>query len=196
MVHAGCVFVVAIHPSRKWMSGSFESVQWNACVHRLDLCLYSHQKEFWGNGVGTHINCKVKIPSTRKKSPQRRIKPTRLHKTGHRALHTTNELFRPPLKGLWTGVFFQLSCDDRYHCTLHFDTYFDYPDLHPKWKGYKKEWTSSIILQQSSQPVQIRFAFETVGFDESVSCLVWHEFCSERQPVFSEFVRRKRHPVL
>ena len=30
------------------MSGSFESVQWDACVHRLDLGLYSHPKEFWG----------------------------------------------------------------------------------------------------------------------------------------------------
>ena len=28
------------------MSGSFESVQWNTCVHRLDLGLYSHLREF------------------------------------------------------------------------------------------------------------------------------------------------------
>ena len=33
------------------MSGSFESVRWNACVQRLDLGLYSHPKEFLGNGV-------------------------------------------------------------------------------------------------------------------------------------------------
>ena len=33
------------------MSGSFESVQQNACVHRLDLGLCSHLKEFGGNGV-------------------------------------------------------------------------------------------------------------------------------------------------
>ena len=38
------------------MSGSFESVQWNACVHRLDLGLYSHLKEFSGNGIRNHIN--------------------------------------------------------------------------------------------------------------------------------------------
>ena len=31
------------------MSGSFESVRWNGCVHRLDLGLYSHPKEFLGN---------------------------------------------------------------------------------------------------------------------------------------------------
>ena len=48
------------------MSGYFESVQWNACVHRLDLGLYSHPKEFWGNGVRTHVNSKGKIPSTGK----------------------------------------------------------------------------------------------------------------------------------
>ena len=39
MMHAGCVFVVGIHPSRTWMSGSFESVQRNACVHGPDLAL-------------------------------------------------------------------------------------------------------------------------------------------------------------
>ena len=42
------------------MSGSFESLRWNACVHRLDLGLYSHPKEFWGNGVRTHVNSKGK----------------------------------------------------------------------------------------------------------------------------------------
>ena len=36
MVHAGCLYVASIHLSRTWMSGSFETVQWNACVHRLD----------------------------------------------------------------------------------------------------------------------------------------------------------------
>ena len=66
MVHAGCVFVACIHPSRAWMSGSFESVWWNVCVHRLDIGLYSHPKEFSGNGVRTHVNSKVKIPPTRK----------------------------------------------------------------------------------------------------------------------------------
>ena len=35
------------------MSRSFESVRWNACVHRLDLGLYSHTEEFWRNGVRT-----------------------------------------------------------------------------------------------------------------------------------------------
>ena len=60
LVHAGCVFVAGIHQSRIWMSGSFESVWWNACVHRLDLGLYSHPKEFWDNGVRAHVNSKGK----------------------------------------------------------------------------------------------------------------------------------------
>ena len=63
-MHAGCVFVTGIHLSRTWMSGSFESVVWNACVHRLDLSLDSHPKKFLGNGVRTHVNSKGKIPST------------------------------------------------------------------------------------------------------------------------------------
>ena len=45
------------------MSGSFESVQWNACVYKLDLGLYSHRKEFLVTGVGTHVNFKGKLPS-------------------------------------------------------------------------------------------------------------------------------------
>ena len=62
----GVFFVAGIHPSRTWTSGSFESVRWNACVHRLDLGFFSHPKVFWGNGVWTHVNSKGKIPSTGK----------------------------------------------------------------------------------------------------------------------------------
>ena len=66
MVHAGCVFVPSIQPSRTWMSGSSEFVGWNRCVHRIDLSLYPHPKEsFSGSGVRTHANSKGKIPSTR-----------------------------------------------------------------------------------------------------------------------------------
>ena len=59
-----CCFFAGINPSRTSMSGSFESVRWNACVHRLDLSLYSHPKEFWGNGVRTHVHSQGQIPST------------------------------------------------------------------------------------------------------------------------------------
>ena len=76
-VHTGCVFVAGIHQSRTWMSGSFVSVQWNACVHRLDHGLYSHPKEFWGYGVRAHVNSKGKIPSTEKNLPGGRSNPRR-----------------------------------------------------------------------------------------------------------------------
>ena len=54
------------------MSGPFEPVRWNACVHRLDLGIYSLPKEVFGSGGGgggrggvrTHVNSKRKIPST------------------------------------------------------------------------------------------------------------------------------------
>ena len=82
------------------MSRSFESVRGNACVHRLDIGLYSHPKEFWGNGVRTHVNSKRKILSSpsEKNSPQRRIEPMALHPAGQGAQHTTNERFRPQLR--------------------------------------------------------------------------------------------------
>ena len=35
-------------------------------MHRLDLGLYSHPKQFLRNGVRTHVNCKENIPTTRK----------------------------------------------------------------------------------------------------------------------------------
>ena len=71
-------------------------MRWKACVHRLDLGLYSHPKEFLGNEVRTHVNSKENSPLPGKTSPQRRIEPTTLHQAGKRAQHTTNELFRPP----------------------------------------------------------------------------------------------------
>ena len=37
---------------------------WNACVHRLDLGLCSHPKEFWRNGVRSLVDSKGKIHST------------------------------------------------------------------------------------------------------------------------------------
>ena len=39
IMHARFVFVASIHPSKMWMSGSFESMWGNACMHWLDLCL-------------------------------------------------------------------------------------------------------------------------------------------------------------
>ena len=107
MVHAGCVFVAGIHPPRTWTSGSVETVRWNACVHRLDLGLYSHPKELfcflcvfccccwgfflggggWEDAVKTHVNSMGNILST---WGSIRIEPVTLHHTGQRAQHTTD----------------------------------------------------------------------------------------------------------
>ena len=47
------------------MSGSFESVWWNARVHRLDLDLHTQPKEFLGNRVRTYVHSEGKIHCTR-----------------------------------------------------------------------------------------------------------------------------------
>ena len=39
-------------------------MRWNAHVHILDLCLYSHLKEFIANGVRSHVTPKGNVPST------------------------------------------------------------------------------------------------------------------------------------
>ena len=59
------------------MSGSLESVRWNACVHRIDLGLYSHSKAFRGNGFKTRVNSKGKIHSTGKILHRRVSNPRR-----------------------------------------------------------------------------------------------------------------------
>ena len=72
------------------VSGSFESVQWNACVHRLDLGLYSHPKEVF-EGMESEA-----VLTPREKSPlpekflQRRIEPMTLHQAGQQAQLATN----------------------------------------------------------------------------------------------------------
>ena len=58
-----------------------------------------------GSRVRTLVNFKGKIPSIRKKYPQRMIEPTAVHQAGQQAQHITNELFRPQLK-------FKLACQD------------------------------------------------------------------------------------
>ena len=83
----GVFFTAGIHPSRTWISGSFESVRWNACQHRLDLGLYSHPKEFIGNGVRTHVNSQGKNPLP---GNQRWIEPMTLHEAQQQAPYTTN----------------------------------------------------------------------------------------------------------
>ena len=76
------------------MSGSLESARWNACVHRLGLGIYSHPKEFLGNGVRVHVNSKgEKIPLP---TAQRRIELATRQHAGQRAQHTTDYAIPPP----------------------------------------------------------------------------------------------------
>ena len=98
MVRAGCVFVAGIHPSRTWTSGSFESVRWNACVHRLELGLYSHPKEFLG---GMEFEPML---TPREKSPLPENVPrggSNPRRCGQWAQALPTELFRPPKSHLF-----------------------------------------------------------------------------------------------
>ena len=85
MVHAECVFVAGIHPSRTWMSGSFECVWWNACVHRLDFVYTLIQKNLGGGGGGkdgvrTHVNSREKSRQPEKILPRGGSNPQRCNK--------------------------------------------------------------------------------------------------------------------
>ena len=95
MVHAGCVSVAGIHSSRTWTSGSFKSVRWNTCVHRLELGLFSRPKEFWGNGVRTHVNSKGKNLLWWKIFPRGGSNPQRCIKQDSEPNTLPTELFRP-----------------------------------------------------------------------------------------------------
>ena len=65
-----------------------ESLQWNACVHRLDLGLYSHPKE-WGMESEPMLTPRGKPPLL---EAQRRVEPAMLHHARQLAQHsiTTN----------------------------------------------------------------------------------------------------------
>ena len=57
---ANCLQHVSSNDEGARISGSFESVRWNACVHKLDLSLYSHPKEFLENTARNHVSSKGK----------------------------------------------------------------------------------------------------------------------------------------
>ena len=69
MAYAGCVFCCWHSPPTFTGVGHecphLLSLYAMECVHRLDLSLYSHPKEFLENGVRTHANSMGKISSTR-----------------------------------------------------------------------------------------------------------------------------------
>ena len=52
------------------MSGTFESVRCNAFVHRLDLGLYCHRKEFWGKESEPMLNPSEQPPLPEKFSSE------------------------------------------------------------------------------------------------------------------------------
>ena len=123
MLHV--LFVAAIHPSRTVTPGSFESVRWNACVHKLDLGLCTPPKEFWGNGVRTHVNSKGQIPSIRKILPRGGLNPQRCIKqdsepntlpTSYSGPHNLNQLRRHGnLRTKTCGVMFSTSAFLAFH---------------------------------------------------------------------------------
>ena len=49
-------------------------------MHRLDLGLHSHPKEFWGNGVKNQVNSKGKKSTL--PEAQMRFEPAMLHHAG------------------------------------------------------------------------------------------------------------------
>ena len=76
------------------MSGSFESVRWNACVHRLDqTSVYTLiQKSFCGMESETMLTPREKTPLPK---AQRKVEAATLHHTGRQAEKLQTELFRP-----------------------------------------------------------------------------------------------------
>ena len=69
------------------MSGSLESLRPNVCVHRLEIGLYSHPKEFKGMESEPMLTPREKsfLPEA-----QRRVEPGTLHQAGQPAQHTSH----------------------------------------------------------------------------------------------------------
>ena len=136
MVRAGCVFVAGIHPSRTWTSGSFESVRWNAYVHRLDLGLYSHPKEFWG---GMEFQPML---TPREKSPLPENIPrggSNPWRCGQRAQALPTELFRPPKLRLSSHY---------YHMVIRWRI------IHIKYTLFNRSQTNLWLQQQNYLPLK------------------------------------------
>ena len=86
----GVFFVAGIHPSRTWTSGSFESMWWNACVHRLDPVYTLIRRSFGG----------MEFETPREKSPLPESVPrggSNPRHRGQRAHALPTELFRPQM---------------------------------------------------------------------------------------------------
>ena len=72
MVISGCVFCCCHSTVWDMSLRIFESVRWNAYLHRPDFGIYSHWKGCLRNGVRTHTNYKENTPLYRGRSHQRR----------------------------------------------------------------------------------------------------------------------------
>ena len=109
-LHEWCMLSVflllALIPSRTWMTGTFGSMRWNAHVHTLDL-VYTLIQKCLGNGVRTHVNSKGKITSTRS-SEEGQTGDAAWHRTAKPSTLLT-ELFQPYTSDLKL-VFWQLPC--------------------------------------------------------------------------------------
>ena len=61
-----CMLGMFLLPAFTHLGHEYQDLlRWTECVYRLDLGLYSRLKEILGTGVGTHVNSKGIIPSTR-----------------------------------------------------------------------------------------------------------------------------------
>ena len=94
-VYAGCVSVAGIGSSTTWMSGSVEPPWRNACVHRLDLHLYSYLKEFQGKESEPTLTPREISPLL---EAHRKVEPAMLHHAGQQAKHTTDWATLAPIQ--------------------------------------------------------------------------------------------------
>ena len=68
MVHVGDIFAACIHLSRTWMSGSFESVRWNASAQTRPRSIHSSENNFGGMEPDPMLTLKEKSILPGKKS--------------------------------------------------------------------------------------------------------------------------------
>ena len=72
-------------------------MQWNACVHRLDLSLYNHPRVFrvWSQNL-----CQLQGKKSPLLEALRRDEPLTLYHTGQQTQHTTDWAIQAPTPGL------------------------------------------------------------------------------------------------
>ena len=98
MVYDGCVFVAGIHPSRTWISGSFESVRWNVCVHRIDSVYALIWKSFGGMKSEPVLTPRARSPLPEKFSPE---EDRTCAAASHRTVSTEHSQWAIPAQKAW-----------------------------------------------------------------------------------------------